>query len=291
MPAPLNSSRVERLRCSACYKEAACNCGVMPVSAVEAAKLAIERNPAMSNRALADMTGINRGAFDRARRQLPQSVAVERRTGRDGRSRRTETPRLNRARDAVREAVQNNRPVNARRVAAQTGISHVTVETAVAAERAAQEVRAEIENPANLSASSRERFDRAVAAMKRQLERERQSLIDAEVRRLINEQILPLHAERQARADRIIAAARDGIFSNSEYRLILSSLNPGTRLGVSDERLAKAFNLVKENEFLLSKRERETRTPPGAAFPTSYEELMRRGQGVQTNDGARATRR
>jgi hypothetical protein len=80
-----------KLRCGSCgaLANAACDCGVsyLPVKAIDAASKAIAANSAASNRAIAEKIGVNEETVRRARNQVRDYPAPEKkRVGRDGKS-------------------------------------------------------------------------------------------------------------------------------------------------------------------------------------------------------------
>lgn len=78
-----------RLQCEACgaKAEAACNCGAPYVPAGKRAAAAIIINPEMSDRAIAAEIGVDHKTVGKARRATGESSPVEKRTGRDGKTR------------------------------------------------------------------------------------------------------------------------------------------------------------------------------------------------------------
>jgi hypothetical protein len=78
------------LRCSKCgaETEAACMCAVPYIPASKAAVKAITENPGLSNRAIAAKSGIPLETIRRARNVTDPNGSVEKRTGRDGKTRR-----------------------------------------------------------------------------------------------------------------------------------------------------------------------------------------------------------
>lgn len=60
-------AKPEKLRCSDCGQTAACDCGAEYIPASVYARLALERNPGKSTRALAAATGVGKSTVDRLR--------------------------------------------------------------------------------------------------------------------------------------------------------------------------------------------------------------------------------
>lgn len=83
------------LRCTSCgaTTQAPCECGV-PFALLkpsEAARIALQRTPELSNRIIAEYLGINPSTVDEMRKQLPVKPADDKRKGKDGRVRRPPT--------------------------------------------------------------------------------------------------------------------------------------------------------------------------------------------------------
>jgi hypothetical protein len=181
--------------------------------------------------------------------------------------------RLRMAREAIRSAIERGVEVNLSEIARRHGIPRLNAREALLIEQGRRESVGNTEDPDHLSASARERYDRAVAAAIRRLEAEYEDRRQQELQRIIDTELLPHYREKERRADRIIGAARNGVFTNEEYRLVLSCLSPDSRGSVSEERLARAFNLFKENEQFLSKREA---MPQPSTLPSSFADLIAR---------------
>lgn len=78
------------MQCTACgaSAEAACDCGAPYMPAGERAAQAIEANPGMSDRAIAEQIGIGHQTVGRARKATGPYGPVAKRTGKDGKTRR-----------------------------------------------------------------------------------------------------------------------------------------------------------------------------------------------------------
>ena len=78
------------LGCTKCgaVVEAACCCGASYVPAGDRAAEAVAAHPEMSDRQIAEMIGVGSNTVRRARKSTAPSGAVEKRTGKDGRTRR-----------------------------------------------------------------------------------------------------------------------------------------------------------------------------------------------------------
>jgi hypothetical protein len=90
---PLPRPSAAKLACSACGAEtdAACDCRVEYKPAATRAADAIAANPGKSDRAIADDIGVGKDTVRRARKQLAHDAPVEKRIGKDGRTRKLPT--------------------------------------------------------------------------------------------------------------------------------------------------------------------------------------------------------
>ena len=79
-----------QLRCSSCgtTTDAPCDCGVAYVPAGKLAEEALIKNPEKSDRAIAEEIGVSDRTVNRARKSTATNVAVEKRTGMDGKQRK-----------------------------------------------------------------------------------------------------------------------------------------------------------------------------------------------------------
>jgi hypothetical protein len=83
-PAPTPDPR--KLECFECgaLATASCDCHASYVPAGERARKAVEANPGLSNRAIAEKTGLSEPTVRRSRKSGASTDAPEKRTGRDG---------------------------------------------------------------------------------------------------------------------------------------------------------------------------------------------------------------
>jgi hypothetical protein len=90
---PLRRPSIARLECSACgaTADAACNCGAPYLPAGQRAAEAVTANPMKSDRAIADDIGVSKDTVRRARKTTGACAPVEKRTGRDGKTRKLPT--------------------------------------------------------------------------------------------------------------------------------------------------------------------------------------------------------
>jgi hypothetical protein len=125
-------------------------------------------------------------------------------------------------------------------------------------------------DPSILNASYRAKYDALVKRYERRFEQVFNNRVSEEVKRHINEYLMPLYKDRLEKAERVMTASRGKPFTNEEYRLLLSALHPE-----SDElRRARAFQMIKDKEVVLRTEERGK--PLTSGLPTSVEELLAR---------------
>lgn len=158
-------------------------------------------------------------------------------------------------------------------IAVEVGLGKRAVSQALEHAQIKREAAAAID-PATLSMSAKEKYDAALRQAKRLLEIEFEQRVLNEVKRRINETVLPHFREKEAVADNIIKG-RKGLMSRISYRKILTCLHSDR---VTDTGLKKkydeAFLLFRELELLLCD-EKENPTPTNT-LPRTYEELMAR---------------
>lgn len=101
--------------------------------------------------------------------------------------------------------------------------------------RAAQEV-----DPATLSPSAQAKLAAAVRQHQRKLELEFRPRVQNEVRRRIDEIILP-HWKKQIAEAKLYYDKRKGIMNRATFHLIWSALHPDSRNSITDGKLERAF--------------------------------------------------
>jgi hypothetical protein len=81
---------IQRMICTGCGAEAnaSCNCGVSYIPKAVRAAEAVRANPEKSDRAIAAEIGVSGETVRQARKQLPSDLAVDERTGLDGKTRK-----------------------------------------------------------------------------------------------------------------------------------------------------------------------------------------------------------
>ncbi|MBV8089416.1 MAG: hypothetical protein JO139_07535 [Alphaproteobacteria bacterium] len=126
---------------------------------------------------------------------------------------------------------------------------------------------------AQLSLTAQQKVDIAIRQRAQELEAAHEQRVRDEVRRRLEETILPRYKERLADAERVLKA-RKGVMDRATYRKIRACLHPDR---VQDpelkERYEEAFNLFNRLEsVLLDEKELPT---PTLTIPTTLNELMK----------------
>lgn len=172
----------------------------------------------------------------------------------------------------------------------EAGISSTAVRRALAVWDAKQEQASDFGK--FLSSSAREKLDASIRQYKKQLDLEVQGRIQAEVRRLLDEHILPSYADKLAKADAIIAAdaasrnSRLFPFSPKQYRSILAALHPDD--SSSPEKKSELFQLFKAKEDRLKNPIDRDEILAKAGMPKTYAEMMARRDEVRAANSARS---
>ena len=154
-------------------------------------------------------------------------------------------------------------------VAAAAGVSVTIVKTAVERERGRREAEAKID-PDKLSMTAQKKLETAIRQAKRKLEMEWRHAVQVEVRRRMEENVLPYYQKKYAECEQVMKR-RKGVMDRSTYIKILACLHPDR---VQDETLKRryeeAFRLFKAMEkLLLSEKESPTDFP---AMPSTMAE-------------------
>jgi hypothetical protein len=259
-----------KLVCSSCGApgEGSCQCGAPYVAPGERAEAAVKANPGKSDRAIAEEIGTSHTTIQRARKSTGTNVPVEKRVGRDGKKRSQPKPRTrpveNRARDAVRSRVETGQPVNARKVGADKGISHVMVEQAAAMERARLEVLNELGvDPETLILSAKAKLEVTKRMLERVLKAEhaqRMRNLDEEVR----QRVLKDTEARLQRLEEMENAARANeelyqrmvnnhkpLFTIDQFNLLRKCLHQHGIAATSKD-FDEAFNLIQTKKLQLT---------------------------------------
>ena len=246
---------------------------------------------------IARQLGVSHMTIVRDLKEFEHNVQTQPRTSKRGRkgegrpkgskskgSRRGNAPVLDKARIIVREKIEAGKPVNAVKLQAEHGISHVTFETATAAELARNEALSdpEVTRSALESMTAKQKFDAAVKQMRRKLEVEIRKELHAEYHKWVQRQLDQYN--ENAKHYEIIIKARKGLMDKTAYNLIWSCLHADSRKSVSDERLNRAFNLWASLEkAILSEKDKPT-TP--SSLPKTVDELLKRREAYQAQRAA-----
>jgi hypothetical protein len=181
------------------------------------------------------------------------------------------SPKTDRAREAVRQAVTNGQPVS-RSQLKDEGIGETSVHLAVATERGRLEGLEEAAALAYVEStkSAKEKLEIAIRQSQRKLETEFEQRILAEVEQRLNQVVLPAWRETIEWAE-AVSRREKGIMTAVEYKLLRTCLHPDR---VQDESLrrkfADAFSIVERLERFLCKPEKE----PPATFPRTWQEAQ-----------------
>jgi predicted transcriptional regulator len=166
--------------------------------------------------------------------------------------------------DAATVIALRDKGVSISKVAEQTGVPERQVRHIVEEEAIRREAVAEAAiDPATLSLSAKEKFDMAIRKYKKQLDREFVQRVTEEVRKRIDEMVLPYWREQIAEA-KTLYERRKGFMDKDTFKLIWSALHPDSRKSITDKKLAEAFDAFSRMEkFLLNEED----------SPTSFGEL------------------
>jgi hypothetical protein len=167
----------------------------------------------------------------------------------------------------------------------EAGISSTAVRRALAAWDAKQAAATDFGK--FLSSSATEKLEAAIRQHKKQLDLEFQGRVQAEVRRVLNEVVIPQYGEKLDKADTILKAQdryynKWFAFSAGEYRQLLGALHPDANL--SADKKSELFQLFKSKETVLVNPNAELL---GRILRT-VEEMMARRDQVRAENSRRA---
>lgn len=157
-------------------------------------------------------------------------------------------------------------------VAVETDVHLRNVHQILEHERIRREAQAEpIIDPSTLSKSAQEKLAVAIRQHQRRLDLEFEQRLGSEIKRRVDEMVLPSYNESKRHYDAVLSA-RKGILKRVEFNKLLRCLHTDTARQVSDEDLNDALNLILRHKVvLLCEADEPTATPP---LPKTYEELM-----------------
>jgi len=149
----------------------------------------------------------------------------------------------------------------------ENGLNSVQViKTAVAKEEGRRDPNIERNE---LSATAQQRLDAAMRQYQRKLETELDARVRAEVKRRIDEIVLPHWKKQIADASRLYAR-RTSLMTKETFNIIRRALHPDSRKSISDERLAAAFDAFMALEkYLLNEVDSPT---PFPNLPNTWDE-------------------
>ncbi len=126
--------------------------------------------------------------------------------------------------------------------------------------------------PASFSRTKQEEFDRSLNAHKRVLDLRFKLSVEQEVKRLLDEMILPTWNKRKAELD-LVMKSRKGLFTRKQYNDIMRCLHPDTQ--PTEQQKTIAFRLIAEQKLVLLS-EKEQPSEPWDLPKTAAELLARR---------------
>lgn len=102
---------------------------------------------------------------------------------------------------------------------------------------------------AALGHTDESKLERAIRVHKRALDKEQAEKVQQEVKRLLDEELLPMYAKEYARYKTFNDAYR-GVMTHTEYKLLTSFLHPDKNPN-DPVKAARLFNLIREKEEIL----------------------------------------
>lgn len=190
-----------------------------------------------------------------------------------------DSPVRDRAREVVRAAMmETGGLVDLTKLAKESGVSHSTLKNAVIAERARVEALQEPPVDVNtLSISAKEKLDIAIRQEKKKLQVEFEDAVRAEVKRRLDDSIMPGYQKRLDEYNRVIKA-RKGIMKRAMFKKILACLHPDRVQDVALKgRYEEAFVEFSKLEIVLcDEKEMPTNAFNVPKSAAEWEELKRR---------------
>ena len=174
-------------------------------------------------------------------------------------------------------------------VSAETGIGQRQVRHVIEREQIRREAKAEPDvERADLSLSAQEKLDAAVRQHKRKLDIEFTQRVQDEVRRRIDDIVLP-HWKDQIEEAKGLYNRRRALMTKETFNTIRRGLHPDSRGSISDQKLAEAFGaFMKLEKYLLD----ETDSPTEFGnLPSSLAEWDKMRTKGKRPSGATAMRR
>lgn len=285
----LKTEPATKFFCSACGTAASCDCGARLISALEWAKKAIKKTPNDSDGVIATRIGVSRATVQRAREQPTQNEQVDKRTGKDGKTRSAPKPKTG-PKPEQRKFPPETEKLIATRVldegksyseaGAEVGASNIVVRTSVAREEGRREHKEEAQAETfELNVSDREKLHRAIKQAVKKLEADFERRVQDEIRQRIEDVVLPQYQKEMDDARQIIESRR-GIMTRRNYRRILAWLHPD-RIADSEQKkqITEMFAFFSTLELVLCD-EQEMTTQAGA-MPRNYADLVKAREAVK----------
>jgi len=264
---------MSELRCTACgvEAEAKCTCGKPYdyVPAHKAAALGVAAHPDWSDRKIAEMVGVSHHTIAAARNSTGQNCPVEKRLGKDGKSRRTHKPKRDLTeRDqriiADAKAGMSAKDISLKEGIVERGVNRILKEDHIRGAAFAAGQREPIVNYDDLTPAQKKRVD----AYERRLYAGFEETVLREIKRRVDELVEPRFAERERDAERCRKASRQrGVFEREEYNVILRCVHPDRMPSIDEKN--EAFRLLHENRLLLLSEKDDPRSYP--PIPTAAE--------------------
>jgi len=171
-------------------------------------------------------------------------------------------------------AILKDAGLTTREIAAEVGLGPRAVDQALEHVAIKREAEAQID-PATLSLSAQQKLASAIKQHQHKLSAGYHAHIQEEIRKRLEETILPHYREKQAEAEKVIKA-RKGVMDKATFNRIRRCLHPDSRQSVSDKILAEAFDAFMALEkILLDEKNSPTEF---SQLPSTYEawEQMKR---------------
>ena len=221
----------------------------------ELAEWAVKTYPEKSDRVIGEEFGISDRTVNRARASTATNDAVEKRTGRDGRTRRM--PQRQSKPPGVKQAQRsiNLHPEVWEQLKAQCTVSGVSV-----AERIGQLLTATIDpeiDPNALPKTAQDKLAAAIRQHRRKLDSEYDQRRMKEIADHIKRIMPTLQQEKndayeRERTYREFMQKQKKIMTVADFMFVLSCLHPDSRASVSEQRLTRAFQLFEPKKFAIT---------------------------------------
>jgi hypothetical protein len=200
-------------------------------------------------------------------------------TRRKGRRGEVASPKTDRAREIVRGMLDAGLPVSPHKLQKEYGgnISHVTFDMALTAETARRDTLLDKTalDETLLSASAQEKLNAAMRAYQRKLDNSFRERVSEEVRKRIEEIVLP-NWKQQIDEAQAIMNRRHGIMDKATFNKIRRCLHTDTHKQLTNEMLDEAFNLFMSLEkHLLAEKESPTDFPEIPSDLAEWDKMRR----------------